>query len=296
MLKVEAVSKKLGNKTVLENCSLTVQNGSVLGLIGPNGAGKSTLLRCICDVYQCDEGSITLDGETIHENEYLKQNILYLSDDPYYMYNATIKDMKEFYQIFYLQFDEQLYQKYLKIFKLDENKVMNNFSKGMKRQAFILMALAISPKLLLLDESFDGLDPMMRLLFKRAISECIEKKDISIIISSHNLRELEDICDAFAILEDAHIETSGMIDDTKEAIHKIQIAFREEKNREDFESLDIMHYAKTGRIITLVVKGNLEEIKHQIQSLDPLMMDILPVNLEEIFIYEMERKGVFVNE
>lgn len=296
MLKVEAVSKKLGNKTVLENCSLTVQNGSVLGLIGLNGAGKSTLLRCICDVYQCDEGSITLDGETIHENEYLKQNILYLSDDPYYMYNATIKDMKEFYQIFYPQFDEQLYQKYLKIFKLDENKVMNNFSKGMKRQAFILMALAISPKLLLLDESFDGLDPMMRLLFKRAISECIEKKDISIIISSHNLRELEDICDAFAILEDAHIETSGMIDDTKEAIHKIQIAFREEKNREDFESLDIMHYAKTGRIITLVVKGNLEEIKHQIQSLDPLMMDILPVNLEEIFIYEMERKGVFVNE
>lgn len=296
MLKVEAVSKKLGNKTVLENCSLTVQNGSVLGLIGPNGAGKSTLLRCICDVYQCDEGSITLDGETIHENEYLKQNILYLSDDPYYMYNATIKDMKEFYQIFYPQFDEQLYQKYLKIFKLDENKVMNNFSKGMKRQAFILMALAISPKLLLLDESFDGLDPMMRLLFKRAISECIEKKDISIIISSHNLRELEDICDAFAILEDAHIETSGMIDDTKEAIHKIQIAFREEKKREDFESLDIMHYAKTGRIITLVVKGNLEEIKHQIQSLDPLMMDILPVNLEEIFIYEMERKGVFVNE
>ena len=296
MLKVEAVSKKLGNKTVLENCSLTVQNGSVLGLIGPNGAGKSTLLRCICDVYQCDEGSITLDGETIHENEYLKQNILYLSDDPYYMYNATIKDMKEFYQIFYPQFDEQLYQKYLKIFKLDENKVMNNFSKGMKRQAFILMALAISPKLLLLDESFDGLDPMMRLLFKRAISECIEKKDISIIISSHNLRELEDICDAFAILKDAHNETSGMIDDTKEAIHKIQIAFREEKNREDFESLDIMHYAKTGRIITLVVKGNLEEIKHQIQSLDPLMMDILPVNLEEIFIYEMERKGVFVNE
>ena len=296
MLKVEAVSKKLGNKTVLENCSLTIQNGSVLGLIGPNGAGKSTLLRCICDVYQCDEGSITLDGETIHENEYLKQNILYLSDDPYYMYNATIKDMKEFYQIFYPQFDEQLYQKYLKIFKLDENKVMNNFSKGMKRQAFILMALAISPKLLLLDESFDGLDPMMRLLFKRAISECIEKKDISIIISSHNLRELEDICDAFAILEDAHIETSGMIDDTKEAIHKIQIAFREEKKREDFESLDIMHYAKTGRIITLVVKGNLEEIKHQIQSLDPLMMDILPVNLEEIFIYEMERKGVFVNE
>ena len=296
MLKIENVSKKLGDKVVLENCSLSVQNGSVMGLIGPNGAGKSTLLRCICDVYQCDEGSITVDGETIHENEYLKQNIFYLSDDPYYMYNATIKDMKEFYQIFYPQFDEKIYWKYLGLFKLNENKVMNNFSKGMKRQAFILMALAISPKVLLLDESFDGLDPMMRLLFKRAISECIEKQDISIIISSHNLRELEDICDAFAILENAHIETSGSIDDTKDSIHKIQVAFKEEKDKNDFKTLDIMHYARIGRIITLVVQGDLEETKRIIQAMNPLMMDVLPVNLEEIFIYEMERKGVFVNE
>lgn len=296
MLKIDNISKKLGHKNVLDHCSLTLEKGSVLGLIGPNGAGKSTLLRCICDVYQVDEGSITYRGETIHENEYLKQNILYLSDDPYYLYNATIKDMKEFYQIFYPQFDEKVYKKYLTLFKLDENKVMNNFSKGMKRQAFILMALAISPQILLLDESFDGLDPMMRLLFKRAISECIETKDMMIIISSHNLRELEDICDTFAILEDSHIETSGNIDDTKENIHKIQVAFKEEKQRSDFEKLDIMHYSQVGRIITMVVKGNLDETKSYISSLEPLMMDVLAVSLEEIFIYEMERKGVFVNE
>lgn len=296
MLKIDNVSKKLGNKTVLDHCSLTVENGSVLGLIGPNGAGKSTLLRCICDVYQCDEGSITLNGETIHENEYLKQNILYLSDDPYYLYNATIRDMKEFYQIFYPQFNEEVYRKYLSLFRLDERKVMNNFSKGMKRQAFILMALAISPKVLLLDESFDGLDPMMRLLFKRAINECIETKDMSIIISSHNLRELEDICDTFAILEDRHIETSGSIADTKETIHKVQVAFREEKNKEDFEGLDIMHFSRVGRIITLIIEGDLEQTKQKISAMQPLMMDILPVNLEEIFIYEMERKGVFINE
>ncbi len=296
MLKVENISKKLGNKMVLENCSLNVKDGSVVGLIGPNGAGKSTLLRCICDVYQSDSGSITFNGETIHENEYLKQNILYLSDDPYYMYNATIKEMKEFYQIFYPQFDEEVYRKYLKAFKLDENKNMNNFSKGMKRQSFILMALAISPKLLLLDESFDGLDPMMRLLFKRAINECIETKEMSIIISSHNLRELEDICDHFAILENAHIETSGDIDDTKESIHKIQVAFKEEKQRSDFEELDIMHYTQQGRIITMVIKGDIEENKKKLNDMNPLIMDILPVNLEEIFIYEMERKGVFTNE
>lgn len=296
MLKIENVSKKLGNKTVLNNCSLTLEKGSVLGLIGPNGAGKSTLLRCICDVYQVDSGMITINGETISNNEYLKQNILYLSDDPYYLYNATIKDMKEFYQIFYPQFDEEIYKKYLALFKLDENQVMNNFSKGMKRQSFILMALAISPKLLLLDESFDGLDPLMRLLFKRAINECIENKDMSIIISSHNLRELEDICDTFAILEDAHIETSGSIEDTKETIHKVQVAFKEEKTKDDFKELDIMHYSSVGRIVTLVVKGDFETTKQIIQEMNPLMMDMLPVNLEEIFIYEMERKGVFVNE
>lgn len=296
MLKIENVSKKLGNKTVLSNCSLTLEKGSVLGLIGPNGAGKSTLLRCISDVYQVDSGMITLNGETICNNEYLKQNILYLSDDPYYLYNATIKDMKEFYQIFYPQFDEEIYKKYLALFKLDENQVMNNFSKGMKRQAFILMALAISPKLLLLDESFDGLDPLMRLLFKRAINECIENKDMSIIISSHNLRELEDICDTFAILEDAHIETSGSIEDTKETIHKVQVAFKEEKKIKDFKNLDVMHFSSVGRIVTLVVKGDFETTKQIIQEMNPLMMDMLPVNLEEIFIYEMERKGVFVNE
>ena len=173
---------------------------------------------------------------------------------------------------------------------------MNNFSKGMKRQAFILMALAISPRLLLLDESFDGLDPLMRLLFKRAINECIENKDMSIIISSHNLRELEDICDTFAILEDAHIETSGSIEDTKETIHKVQVAFKEEKNKEDFHALDIMHFSSVGRIVTLVVKGDFETTKQIIQEMNPLMIDMLPVNLEEIFIYEMERKGVFVNE
>lgn len=296
MLKIENVSKKLGNKIVLNNCSLTLEKGSVLGLIGPNGAGKSTLLRCISDVYQVDSGMITMNGETICNNEYLKQNILYLSDDPYYLYNATIKDMKEFYQIFYPQFDEEIYKKYLSLFKLDENQVMNNFSKGMKRQAFILMALAISPRLLLLDESFDGLDPLMRLLFKRAINECIENKDMSIIISSHNLRELEDICDTFAILEDAHIETSGSIEDTKETIHKVQVAFKEEKNKEDFNALDIMHFSSVGRIVTLVVKGDFETTKQIIQEMNPLMIDMLPVNLEEIFIYEMERKGVFVNE
>ena len=280
MLKIENVTKKLGTQVVLDNCSLEIKDGSVFGLIGPNGAGKSTLLRCIADIYKCDSGTITVDGESIVENEYQKQNLLLMSDDPYYHYNATLA---------------QIYRKYLNIFKLNENKVMNNFSKGMKRQAFILIALAISPKLLLLDESFDGLDPMMRLLFKRAISECIEKKNMTIIISSHNLRELEDICDSFGILDDHKITTSGMLDETKENIHKIQLAFSIEKQRSDFSDLDILHYSQTSRVITMVVKGDLNKIEGIINAQHPLMMDVLNVNLEEIFIYEMEKKGVFEN-
>lgn len=295
MLKIENVTKRLGSQIVLDKCSLEIKDGSVFGLIGPNGAGKSTLLRCIADIYKCDEGSITMNGETIVENEYQKQNLLLMSDEPYYHYNATLAQMVGFYKNFYPQFDDELYRKYLNIFKLNEHKVMNNFSKGMKRQAFILIALAISPKLLLLDESFDGLDPMMRLLFKRAISECIEKKDMTIIISSHNLRELEDICDSFGILSDHKITTSGLLDETKDNIHKIQMAFSIEKQRGDFSELDILHYSQTSRVITMVVKGDLSKIEAVINTHNPLMMDILNVNLEEIFIYEMEKKGVFEN-
>lgn len=295
MLRVEQVSKTLGNKQVLKDCNLTVAQGSVLGLIGPNGAGKSTLLRCIADVYQPDTGSITFKGETIMQNEYLKHEILLLSDDPYYAYNASISDMKEFYKIFYPQFNEEVYQKYLKMFKLDERKNMNNFSKGMKRQSFILMALAIAPKLLLLDESFDGLDPYMRLLFKRAITESIEAKDMTIIISSHNLRELEDICDAFAILEDNTIQTSGDIADTKDNIHKIQMAFSTIKQESDFDSFDKLHLNVSSRVVTMVVYGDIDTIMEKVNALSPLMVDVLPVSLEEIFLYEMEKKGVFEN-
>lgn len=296
MLKIESVTKILGSKEVLKDCNWEVITGTVTGLIGPNGAGKSTLLRCISDVYQCDKGKITLDEEVIAENVELKREILLLSDDPYYMHNASIHDMKEFYKIFYPQFDEIAYNKYLKLFRLDEKKVMNNFSKGMKRQAFILMALAIKPKLLLLDESFDGLDPMMRLLFKRAIAECIEDGNMTIIISSHNLRELEDICDSFAILEDHSISSAGIIDEKKDDIHKIQLAYAEEKTREDFADFNIIHYSQTSRVINLVVEGNLEEIQEKLEATNPLLMEVLSVSLEEIFLYEMEKKGVFKYE
>lgn len=290
MLKITNLNKSLGNKTVLKDCQLEVKNGSIFGLIGPNGAGKSTLLRCIADVYQPETGEITFNEQIIRANPKVKNEILLLSDDPYYLFNASLKDMKEYYRVFYPQLNDETYDKYLKLFNLDENKSMNNHSKGMKRQSFILLALAIAPKLLLLDESFDGLDPLMRLMFKRAINECVETKDMTIIISSHNLRELEDICDSFGILSDAHIKTSGAIESTKENVHKIQVAFLEEKQRSDFYGLNILSYSQSSRVITMVVKGEITAVEAYIKSKNPLMVDILNVSLEEIFLSEMEVK------
>lgn len=292
MLKINNLYKSLGNQLVLNNCQLEVQKNSIFGLVGPNGAGKSTLLRCIADVYEADQGVITLNEEIIHENPKVKAEVLLLSEDPFYLYNASLKEMKEYYRIFYPNFNDEIFNKYLPLFKLDENKNMNNFSKGMKRQAFILLALAIAPKLLLLDESFDGLDPMMRLLFKRAINECMGKSDMTILISSHNLRELEDICDSFGILSDAHISTAGSIDSTKDNIHKIQVAFKKEMKKSDFQALDLIHYQQNLRVITMVVKGDIDEVEAYLKTFDPLMLDVLNVSLEEIFLYEIQMREV----
>lgn len=296
MIELHGVTKRFGKNTILNQLQLQIPEGSVFGLIGPNGAGKSTLLKMMAGIMECDEGSITYNGVDVYENPVMKQDILLVSDDPYYFYHATIKEMKEFYQLWYPRFDDQVYHKYLEIFQLHENKPITMFSKGMKRQAFLAIALAIAPKYLFLDEAFDGLDPIMRLTFKRAISSFIEEKQMSVIISSHNLREMEDICDQYGILENHKIITSGDIYETKENIHKVQLAFSTKCDEAMFQGFDILSLSVQSKVVNMVVKGNIDELKQQLQAMQPLMMEILPVNLEEIFIYEMERKGYGVYE
>lgn len=296
MLNLNYVTKKFQDTPVLEHVNLDIPEGSVFGLIGPNGSGKTTLLKVIAGIIKPDLGSASIDHVNIFDNPEGKRQILLISDDPFYFFQSTLKEMKEFYKLWYPSLDEAVYQKYLAIFQLDEKKMIKDFSKGMKRQAFIILALAIAPKYLLLDEAFDGLDPVMRLTFKRAISKMIEEKDMTIIISSHNLRELEDICDTFGILEEHTISTHGNIDDAREQIHKLQLAFSETKTLEDFKKLDIMSAKIQSRVVTLVVKGDLEQIEAYVKAMEPLMIEVLPVNLEEVFLYEMERKGYGVHE
>lgn len=189
MLNIRCVSKKLGDNQVLDQVNLELKAGSVFGLVGPNGAGKSTLLRMIAGVYREDSGVITWNNEPVFDHPAVKQEILFISDEPFYFYNASIRDMKQFYQRCYPSFNEDAYAHYLEQFGLDEKRPMSQFSKGMKRQAFIIFALAIRPRLLLLDEIFDGLDPMMRLMFQRALAQCVQENQMTVIISSHNIRE-----------------------------------------------------------------------------------------------------------
>lgn len=296
MLNIRCVSKKLGDNQVLDQVNLELKAGSVFGLVGPNGAGKSTLLRMIAGVYREDSGVITWNNEPVFDHPAVKQEILFISDEPFYFYNASIRDMKQFYQRCYPSFNEDAYAHYLEQFGLDEKRPMSQFSKGMKRQAFIIFALAIRPRLLLLDEIFDGLDPMMRLMFQRALAQCVQENQMTVIISSHNIRELEDICDAFGILDERHMITGGDIESVKGNVHAIQLAFAKEVDRSLFSHLDVLSIRVESRFVKVVVKGNVEKIVNYLRSLDPVILEVQDVSLEEVFLYEMEQKGYGVYE
>ena len=285
MLEIKNVTKAFKDKSVLDDVSLNIDHGSIFGLVGVNGAGKSTLLRSVAGIYSLDDGLVLFEGLDTHIDVEIRKRIFLVSDDPYYPYGSSIKSLKMFYKSFY-DFDEEVYQKYLNLFKLSETDNISNFSKGMKRQAMLLIALACKPDLLLLDEAFDGLDPIVRVHIKNALSDLIEDNNSLIIISSHNLKELEDICDSYGILENGHIETYGDLLESKANINKYQLAFKEEVDIELFKDFDVLYKNMEGRIVTLVIKGNREDVSKKLEALNPLILDVLNVNFEELFIYE----------
>ncbi len=286
MIECRNVYKFLGKKQVLQDVNLRIPDGSIFGLIGPNGAGKSTLLRMLAGIYQCDGGQIVLDEERVFDHPSCKRQIMFISDEPFQFFHATLKDMKNFYQDWY-RVDERLYHHYLNLFHLDENQLLKNFSKGMKRQAFILLGLAASPRYLLLDEAFDGLDPMMRHHFKNVISERIADQKMSVIIASHDLKEMEAFCDMFAMLENGQIRTGGSLDQELAKVHRIQMAFSETVDPAVFADMDVVTMQIRSRVVNLYVRGDIEKVEAYLKTLDPLVLEILPVNLEEMFIQEV---------
>ncbi len=291
MIQLKAVTKSFDNSLVLDQVDWFVRKGSVFGLVGPNGAGKSTILRLISGVITPESGVVTLDDQPVYDNPLAKLRILFLSDDPFYLHQATIEEMKEFYKLFYPSFNETMYQRLLNNFPVPTKKKINDFSKGMKRQVGLILALSVNPDVLLLDESFDGLDPVMRLTLKRFIAQEMSNREMTVVISSHNLRELEDICDQIALIDNKKVVMSGQVDTIKEEFHKFQVGFRDVLDVAGFNGLDIIHQEQVGNVFTLVIKGSLEVIKAQLESLDPALYVELPLNLEEIFVYEMEARG-----
>lgn len=289
MIEIKEVCKSFKDKEVLKNINLTIPEGKVFGLVGINGAGKSTLLRLISGVYKTTSGEILIDGQNVYENEIVKKDIFFLPDEPYYSANTTPQSLKDIYKVFY-NIDINQYEKYINMFQLPYNKPMNKFSKGMKRQVFISLALSIKPKYLLLDEAFDGLDPLARLTFKRSLIDLIEAKSSTIIISSHSLRELEDICDSYGLLDNKSIASSGEIVEAIESVHKYQIAFNEEMKEEDFD-ISFKSFSKDGRVIKVVVKEDYESFKNLISKYNPLIIDEIGIDFEELFIIEVESRG-----
>ena len=289
MIEIRNLCKSFKDKEVLRNLNVTIKDGEVFGLVGINGAGKSTLLRLISGIYKADSGYVLVDDVDAYENEDIKKHFFFLPDEPYYGTNTTPRSLVEIYKTFY-PLDERKYFNYLDYFKLPADKKMNNFSKGMKRQVFVSLALAIKPKYLLLDEAFDGLDPLARLACKRAIIELVEEKQTTVIISSHSLRELEDICDSYGLLDNMEISSSGDIVEATHSIHKYQVAFSEVPIF-DNETLGFKKYSIDGRIAKIFTADDYETFEKKISGYKPLIIDEIAIDFEELFILEVESRG-----
>ena len=286
MIEIQGLKKSYGSKLVLDGVHLTVPDGAKFGLVGINGAGKSTLLRLIADVLRPDEGSILLDGECVTGNAKKREELFFLPDDPYYASGTTVAKLIELYRTFY-PFDRALFDKYASVFGLQLATPIRNFSKGMKRQAFAALALACRPRYLLLDEAFDGLDPLARLELKRGL---IEQEDCTVLISSHSLRELEDICSGFALLDGGTIADAGDIHDALGKVHKFQFALEKEVRREDIP-FECLSFEAEGRVAKIIVRGEPEYILRMLEALHPLFVEEIAVDFEELFLCEVQKRG-----
>ena len=290
MLKAEQVSKSFGDTAVLRDLSIEIPDKTIFGLVGINGAGKSTFLRLVAGVYQPDHGTITLNGRDTLKDDPVRKDISFVADEAYYPVGSTLGSIASLYESMY-DFDSALFKTYCEMFELNPKMPMANYSKGMRRRASIILALCTHPKLLLLDEAYDGLEPLARLQFKRILAQRLEEEEITVVISSHNLRELEDICDSFGILENGTIQRHGDLLESKGAINKYQMAFETELSKEDFKGLDILRFEKEGRVIKMVVRGEEDAVMNVLQEHHPLFTDILPVTFEEMFLYELEQRS-----
>ena len=299
MIKVENVIKTFDGFKALDGLNLHVEKGSVYGLVGPNGAGKSTIIRHLTGIYKQDSGKVTIDGQEVFDNADIKKRIAYIPDDLYFFLNSDMDDMAKFYQGIYKDYNMDRYNKLLSVITtIDRKKTIRKMSKGMQKQAAFVLAMCQMSDVMILDEPVDGLDPVMRRQIWSLLMQDVTERQVTVLVSSHNLRELEDVCDTVGIMNQGKMLLEKSLFSMQEGITKLQVAFKDNNSPEitedSIDGVKLLSNTKNGSVFTLIVKCSEEEIKAKMSKYEPLLLDTVPLTLEEIFIHELggEQYGI----
>lgn len=296
MIETVSLTKRFDDIVALDHVTSTIREGQVFGLIGTNGAGKSTFLRCLSGIYKPEEGEVTIDGSPVYEHTAVKERFFFISDDQYFFPGATPLDMASSYAIYYRHFDRERFKRLLSEFGLDGHRKISTFSKGMKKQLSVILALSAHTDYIFCDETFDGLDPVMRQAVKSLFANDMAERGLTPVIASHNLRELEDMCDHVGLLHKGGILLSKDIDDLKLGVHKIQCVFASDREPEQIEGLEIIKCEHRGRLRTIIVRGDEDRIRALMDREETVFYELIPLSLEEIFITETEVAGYDVKK
>ena len=291
MIQIENLTKRFDDHTALNGVTLSVEKGSVFGLVGPNGSDKTTLIKCLCGVYRTNGGAVKIDGEDVRDNDSLKERVSYIPDDLFFPATFTPKDMAKFYSSMYPNFSWERYEALRDLFQLDEKKRVARFSKGMQKQVAFWISMSCMPDVIILDEPVDGLDAVMHKKVWGVILQEVEERNVTVLISSHNLRELEDVCDHVGILHQGEVLLQKALSDMKSDTFKLQLAFSGEFPEALNEKLTVLSHTVSGRVHLLILRGKNEDIVETVAAFDPLLSDLIPLTLEEVFIYELGGKG-----
>ena len=296
MIRIDKLSKKYDKDYVLNDLCCSIKDNSIYGLVGANGSGKSTLLRIIMGIYEADKGIISVDDESVYDNEVIKQKMVFIPDDLFFYPSYTLLDTAKYYESMYRNFDMNYLKELASTFNLELNKKISTFSKGMKRQCAIICAIATNADYMFFDETFDGLDPVIRNTMKKVLIKQMNKKNTTIVMTSHNLRELEDICDNLGLLYKGGILFESDIDSVKTNMFKVQISLKKDFQKEDFKMLDVLSFKKCGSVATIIINDKDKKSKKILKDMNPIILDYIPLTLEEVFIYEMEALGYEFNK
>ena len=289
MIRIEKLSKKFDGNLALDGLDMNVPDGSVYGLVGTNGAGKTTIIKHLAGVWRQDKGNIEIDGENVWENEGLKSRIGVIHDDLYFPSGYSLKDMRKMYRSAYPEWNDERFHEMTRIMKLDEGRRIRTFSKGMKKQAMFCLVMSTMPDYLLLDEPLDGLDPIVRKLVWRFLIDDVADRGMTVLVSSHNLKDMEEICDHIGIISNGKMVLERDLDTIKTSLHKIQVSFGDIDSigRDPYEGLNILHKESRGIVDLMIIDNDIEEARQIINRSNPVLFDILPLSLEEVFIYEL---------